>query len=490
MHKTMFKWRAGACFVGLVAVHAGCASSNGPEKELTLSSLPRLQSERFETALYEDLTNLVEYAEHEIAATADKIQASTEDRNVQRVALLWKLNFTERSNRSLAKRQPLPLLTDFWAFTIRQTNYLTNGEGKELFGDQQLLAVETAVSLQSKAETLARNYLPGDTLPDAVRRLESFARDNPIHGVFEFQLAEAFSSGQEVQGLLSKIIGVPWQLTKSGREALDPTSNLARSVERFTELMEDYPSMVRWQTQLLWYDIQNSPSMRTTVSSIENLSESSVRLAAVAETLPQQVREEIRLALDDIEARQPEIRKTLDHAKEAVKATHDALKRAETVSGTIERSVDAVTRAGEVWQTTAESVTGAIKQIQQFGKPRTLDETQSRAAVPEGGGGGVTTTRKFDIKDYTETADALTVTTEELRALLSEVRMFLDSDSLDQDLTRFKTLTTTAFAQTGVEIRGLVDHFAWRIAQLLALLLILALFYRYLASRFVAKAMP
>ena len=68
--------------------------------------------------------------------------------------------------------------------------------------------------------------------------------------------------------------------------------------------------------------------------------------------------------------------------------------------------------------------------------------------------------------------------------------MFLDDDSLDQNMTRFKTLTATALAQTGVETRGLVDHFAWRIAQLFALLLILALVYRYLASRFVAKAMP
>ena len=69
--------------------------------------------------------------------------------------------------------------------------------------------------------------------------------------------------------------------------------------------------------------------MRTTLAGVDDVSKSSVRLVTVAEELPQRVREEVTIALDDFVAQQPEFRKTLGEARETIDASNMALERAE-----------------------------------------------------------------------------------------------------------------------------------------------------------------
>ena len=156
------------------------------------------------------------------------------------------------------------------------------------------------------------------------------------------------------------------------------------------------------------------------------------------------------------------------------------------VSATVERSVGGVTRAAEVWKPTAEAVTDTIKQIQQFGKPRTA--ARGAETTDSGGADGTGKKRKkFDITEYTQTAEALNRSTVELRDLLSEVRSFLSGETLEKDLSRVVPLTKAALAETITETRGIVDHIAWRAVQLCGLVFLLALVYRFLAGRLVVR---
>jgi len=458
----------------------GCASQNRKARRAALPEVHVLQSGRVENELQEELSQFVDYAESEIGAVADQIEADAQNDEIKKAALLWKIEFTQVAAKRSLQKKSMAQLMDAWAFTIRQTKYLHSGEGKNLFGDQQPLAIQAAARIQKAVEAIARKYADADELPEINRHLEAYARANPIRGVFAFEAPESFSSGEKGQSMLSKILKAPWALTKSGANALDPTSSLAQSVDRFTELMDDYPALIRWQTQLMWLELEGSTSFQTTMNGIESISRNSRRLAAIAESLPQQVREEFRLALDDIDARQPELRKTLEQVRETVDAANAAMARAETVSATVERSVAGVTRAGEVWQKTAKAVTETFKQIELLRKPRAADESK-----PSGAGSTNNKKRKFDIAEYTQSAEALTKSTMELRDLLSEVRSFLSSETLEKDLSRVVPLTKAALAQTITETRGIVDHMAWRAVQLCGLVFLLALIYRFLAGRFV-----
>lgn len=458
--------------VTLMSTLGGCASPGASKMAAKLSERTGSYSIARAEALRSDLMQVVQFFEQEISATADRIEAATQDTGVRRAALIWKLNFTRVVNGvSFEEREPLALLTDFWTFGIRQSKYLRTGEGAQLFKDQQPLAIEAATNMLGRIEQVAREHAPEAEAKETVRHIESFARDNPIRGVFEFELAERFSSGEEGESLLSRFIGAPWEWTKRTGSVLDPTSSLALSVDRFTDLMEDYPATVRWQTQLLLLQLEDSPTIKRTAKAIDGISESSVRLATVSETLPQDLRREIGLALDDIDTRQVEVRKTLS-------AVDAALERAERVSSTIERSIDGVTRAGEVWQKTAESVTDTVKQIQQFGtkptsRPDDAETTRPRTNTPP-----AEADNKFDITDYERTADAITRTSKELASVLTELRSGLDEDGKIVQRIAGKTL-----AQSTVAANDVVDHFAWRVSQLSVLIFVLALGYRLILRR-------
>lgn len=482
-----FTGRCGILIVSL-AVHTGCASPKHPAAGTTLPEVRALRGAQVGDDLQEDLSQFLDFSESEISATTDQIEAGTQDVAVRKAALSWKVEFMKASAKRSSQKKSMALLVDAWAYCIRQTKYLQSGEGKNLFQDQQPSAVKTAIRIQDAAETVAHKYVAADDLPHVIGGLESYARDNPIRGVFVVEVSESFSAGREGKSLLGKILNAPLALTRGGREALDPTSSLAQAVDRITELMADYPAMVRWQAQLLWLELERSPSFETTMKGIDSLSRNSDRLAATAESLPQQVREELRLALDDIDARQPELRKTLEQARETVDAANAALARAETVSATVERSVEGVTKAGEAWRTTAEAVSEVARQLGQFRKPGAADQSAaSDATGPAAGGAGSAddTNKAFDITEYTQTAEALTKSTVELRDLLSEVRSFLAGDTLEQDLSRVVPLTKAALAQTITETRGIVDHLTWRAVQLCGLVFLLAIIYRFLAGRIV-----
>ncbi|UCF34829.1 MAG: hypothetical protein JSV78_05895 [Phycisphaerales bacterium] len=493
--RNIFSWNAGPRLLlgALLATHAGCAATKGSKTALSSAELNQLKTESTRVALLDDLMQFVDYAEAEVTRTADTIEANTQEVAVRKAALLWKVELIQRSHEALASKKPLPMLLDSWAFAVQQENYLQQGDGKELFQDQQRLAVEAAVRLRERIEATARKHLPEDKLPDFVRQIESFARDNPMRGSFAAKSTESFSAGDEGQSLLTRIVGSPWRVIRAGQDALDPTTRLSEAVDRFTSLMEDYPSLVRWQTQLLWLQMMDNPSVQTAVSGIEDVSQSSVRLATVAEELPQRVREELQVALDDIDKRQPELRKTLGEAQETANTVNEALERAETVSATIERSLGDMSRAGEAWQTTAEAVTETFKQIQQLKGPsreeRDTPGVSDREASKEDGRTD-NSKRGFDINDYTRAAEAITGSTEELRTLLAEIRDFLDSDTIEKDLSHVDSLTASALGQTATEARVLVDHFTWRVIQVCAAIFVLALVYRFVAGRFIAKREP
>ncbi|MCH8150056.1 MAG: hypothetical protein IH987_19095, partial [Planctomycetes bacterium] len=149
----------------------------------------------------------------------------------------------QTSAKRSSQNKSMAFLMDAWTFCIRTTNYFQSGEGKNLFRDQQPLAIQAAARVQKAVETVARKHIAADQLPDVIRSLESYARANPMHGIFVHEVPESFSAGHEGKNVLSHVLDVPLGLIRSGWRALDPTSPVAVSVDRFTELMADYPAL-------------------------------------------------------------------------------------------------------------------------------------------------------------------------------------------------------------------------------------------------------
>lgn len=363
--------RLGLAFGAALTLHGGCMSPE-PARDSPLvhtQTPPRQDAERLEG----ELAQFMEFAEYEITSAADRIEAHAENRAVRRAALRWKIEIVPEFRETHDVDGAWALFVDTWTLCVRMSKYLRQGEGKTLFGGQQEIAVAAARRVEERIESVAREHLPEKSLSTMVGQIEAYAREHPIRGVFVHEEAEELSDRRSVWSLVA---GAPFWAVGKVRKALDPTQSLSLAVDRFTELMENYPSLVRWETQLLLLQIEESSATRSTLDSLGKVSDSSVRLAKTAEHLPQKLGEEARTLLDDIEAQQPELRETLREAQQTLTLMNEALAKVENISATVERSIREASTSGEVWQRTVAEVAKTIKQVQKGGG-RTTGRGQS-----------------------------------------------------------------------------------------------------------------
>jgi len=423
-----------------------------------------VREERIE-ALKESLIHFADYADSELRAATDTIAAATDDQGVQRALLLWKINALPDMPGDLARKPPRDLLLDWWALWLRVSLYLGEGQGRTLFGDQQRTALAAATAILQRIEAMGIEYVPPELLTEANKHVTRYAQEHPIKGVFAVEAPADFAHTKGGQGLLGGVLAAPFHAIGEG---LDPTSSLAASVDQFAELMQDYPSLVRWQAMLLLLELERSAVIGSSVQSAEVISKAVTRIAAVSEDLPEDVRKELQLLLTDLESQYPQLQAMLREARQTVDGINQALERAETVSATLEGALKNFSQAGEIWTTTADAVTRTIAQIQEFGTGSRDSEKQPSGAPAE--------QSKFDISEYTDTAEALAAAVKELRLLLTDVRDFADSDAISR---------ATAQASAGV-----IDHAFYR-ALIFALLVLLALIvYRVVGKRLVGRWAP
>ena len=437
----------------------------------SVSQISESGANRRLTALRIDLEKFLDYVESEVVSVAQQIESDTSDPNIRKATLLWRVS-TTRFGNELARTDlaPAAMLLEVLKFCERQVRYLNSGAGKTIFQGHQSQAVAVTQRLMGRIETIARKHVPENSLPKMFHYVQSYARKHPVEPVFVYGIPDASIEHSAELSLLTNLVTKPLStIGKVGKDILDPTSRLADRVHEFNELIEDFPTLLRWQLNLLWLQLQDSDSMQRTVRSVEDVSRSSIRLAAVAESLPKQVREELQAALNDVITQQEELRTT-------IKSFNRTLEKAGPVSASVERSLGEITRAGKVWEVTANSITELIKQIQQFKPARTSIDP---GAPPNKG---------FNINEYTDAAEALAATTVELQKLFAEVRGFVEGDTLQQDLSRVDTLAAAAIGPTISEARTLIDHLAWRLVQLCGLVFLLAIIYSFFARR--CRAVP
>lgn len=459
-----------ACALGslLVAHIAGCRFAehrepppepDGPEIKLSASVRQSLE---------DDLDDVLEFAEQAIVRITHQIESETDDRAIRRAALSWKLDLLADMQQEANTKEPLRALVDTWALAVRVAEYVQAGAGRDLFGKWQPQARAVAADVLREFERLGRAYLPAKSQPQIVRQIHAYARQHPIRGLFDHEAVRDFGEADEGRSLIQRLLAAPMRAVGTVGGGLDPTARLARAVDRFTELMQDYPALVRWQLQLALLDVDQMPSVTNVVTSLRQAAEAASAFNQTAAALPQRLRTESQQLLEDFDARQPELRHTLNEARDTIAAANDTLKQAQPVAESIRTTTTELVRAGQAWSETAAAVEATLDQLHKLKPPR---EAEAGDAP------------QFDIKDYTRTAEALRAATVELRALLSDLDRFAESPALDRTATRAHTIAGNVLTETDTRLRSVIDHAFWRALQLALLVVVVVVTSQLLLRR-------
>jgi hypothetical protein len=216
-----------------------------------------------------------------IEETADEIIKNTDNVEVKRNALEWKINVIPRALESLVIMDPVAAGIDFYALCLQMDHFFRLGNGKDLFNEQQQLAINASEDILKEFRIIANDFRDYEARGEIERFLAVWVIKNPIKNL-KFNrkstldlLAEAL--GREEYGLGSTV----------GSMA-EGIHDLRRQVTIYTDFL---PKHVKWQLEYELYSLMGDSTIENTFNNIDRVVYSTERITKVLEESPELLRE-------------------------------------------------------------------------------------------------------------------------------------------------------------------------------------------------------
>jgi len=380
-----------------------------------------------------------------VTVAADSIRANTRDPEIRRRTLLWKLRICPLAYQAALLPDPLQSYVLLFALVSSQAEYLSSGEGAQLFGKDQKIAIDAGEDLERSIEQIGARFLSKDELERVTQQVDAFSREHPMRGEFVVDAVENYSDATAVGGRFDWLVGLPLapfkalQGVDSGAQAIREFNQTAL---RFTQIAAALPTFLRWNLELLAYDIETHHTVESGLAAFESIAQSAQQFSAVASALPSDLGREASQLVTQVDASQGEMKNTLEAARAALAEASGTAKSFEPVAAALDRTTEQLKQAGLAWTAMVSTVRGA-----------TDDAAKGKSE-----------SRPFDIQDYERTAAEINQAALQLRGLVSETQAASD------DVTR-----------------RFVDHLAWRAFQLVVVFFALLFVYRRIEARFGAR---
>jgi hypothetical protein len=410
--------------------------------------------------LRESLDSFEEFGSAIVTQTAIQLDALEPDFKTRKMGLLHRTRFKQAMHTMLDRDDPIEAFIETWALTVRITNYFKDGQGSNLFGKHQDLVITASEKIQAGIEQIGRKFLKEDTFNETRKDISNFANTNPIIGTFSNIIVYATETKPGQPGLFDEVVGIPMSPFKA-MSGVDRTASaiysVGESADKMADVVEELPESAKWQMMLLLMEMKETEVIKSLMDSTSELSDSSARLADSAEKLPEELRQEISILIREIDEKQSNIQITLEKAEKTSIAIERASVELTNTSKAFNNTAGSLNETARQWQGAANSTTETLKE---FAKLMGTEKKTTEPAKP------------FDILEYRDTIETASKTISQVRDLLAEINEFTESEQ---------------FAEYAVTPRRVTNLMAWRLGQLIVLIFILALVYRFVVVRVLNK---
>ncbi len=392
------------------------------------------------------------------AATIRQASGELDERiatsRVRKTNLLWRIRSLQAYHAMMEVGDPVEAFVETWGLCVRIAEYLSSGEGSTLYGEHQQIAVGAARQNEAEIERIGRMFLGDDVFAETRNQVHEFARTHPIRGTYSKLVVYATEARKDESNAFGKILSVPMAPFRAvggvdrGAAAIERFTDTA---DRFSDVVEELPESARWQSLLLLYDMEETDVVQTMMANMTKVSESSAKLADAAQKLPEQLREEASVLIEQIDDKQANLQVTLDKADKSAVSMERTAAKFDDVAKSIEQTVKGINDMADTWEGAAKATTDTLKELNNSSLGKSDGEEST-----------------FKIEDYKATAEAVTLTANELRALVVELRELAKAEELPE------------YASAA---QGLVDGVTWRLGGLLLAGFVLAVLYRLISGR-------
>ena len=270
------------CFAAVAAALLNGCSLLEVKLESGIEPLPQEQlnmrvfSRDFSTVFYS-----------QVESAADLIERNTDSIPVKSNTLMWKINAEQNLQHTIFQASPTAAMLDTWVFTEQMVEFFESGAGKNVFGEQQAVAVEASIKLRDQFERTVKNfgaakfsknqefvkqYVASHPIKDmAFARESAFTDWLDFHQISEFDAITTFGTVPEVMSDIS---------------------------DRMAMIAEQMPKILGWKAELYaLHSNINADEIQRTLTSISDTSAKFQQLMAQSPEMMQALAVDMRKEL-------------------------------------------------------------------------------------------------------------------------------------------------------------------------------------------------
>ena len=433
-------WKTSAALVALATLLlSGCAELSRFTPRAVWSQVRPSPSQFTEADLRQALAEFSSRFASLIAGAAELASERTTDRAVRRRALLLRINAIPLIEEVAFQDEPQRAYVSTLTAVVMLRQYLTEGPGKDLFGDQQDIVVSAIEELESDLLAIAAEFLSPPDIARMQAEVEEFSRARPIQPGFGVQGIQSAVAAVPTSNAFAWVINLPL----SPFRALEGVSSGAAAIREFnqtalelTRLVALLPQQIRWQFELLLYDVEDRDTVVQTLAALQGMEQSADRASRAVENLP------------------TDLGVSLEASRGALADANRTIAEARSLVAALDPTVERIRATSEIWA-------GLVQRDDQAGP-----------SDREPG-------RPFDIREWEGAAREIAQASASLQGLAVELRTLSETQPNSGAVAEIRAVVDGA----ELRARGIVDRAFWRLAALLVLFFGLLAAYRLTLGR-------
>ena len=195
----------------------------------------------------------------EVEQAADFIMSAAADPDIERRALLWKVNAITVMNQAVFQIDPLAAVIDATAFSYQMRAFFADGAGQDLFGPWQPVALAVSDTLQKRSIDMMLAAARARDVPAAREFVMAWSEANPIENLLFVRRSTTTQWAHAV--------------TEESVSAMSAVVHLDASFDDLLARMRIYagelPKQARWQAELAALNIMEERQIQEFLGAID-----------------------------------------------------------------------------------------------------------------------------------------------------------------------------------------------------------------------------